>query len=70
MKKIKYRMRFCTTQKINIFISLQNLKIAMKCLITECVDFIGFTLCTRLSHHGHNLIDLDDFNHYYVIYES
>ncbi len=42
----------------------------MKCLITECVDFIGFTLCTRLLYHCHNLIDLDDFNHYYVSYGS
>ncbi|MDR5609798.1 MULTISPECIES: NAD-dependent epimerase [unclassified Arsenophonus] len=37
----------------------------MKYLITGCAGFIGFTLCQRLLQHGHDVVGLDNLNHYY-----
>ncbi len=37
----------------------------MKYLITGCAGFTGFTLCQRLLQHGHDVVGLDNLNHYY-----
>ena len=37
----------------------------MKILVTGCAGFIGFHLCQALQKHGHQIVGVDNFNHYY-----
>lgn len=37
----------------------------MKYLITGCAGFFGFTLCQCLLQNGHDVVGLDNLNHYY-----
>lgn len=39
----------------------------MKILVTGAAGFIGFHLCKKLLHEGHDLVGLDNINNYYSV---
>ncbi|MGE0492763.1 MAG: NAD-dependent epimerase [Vulcanimicrobiota bacterium] len=39
----------------------------MKILVTGCAGFIGFHLCLRLLHEGHQVVGVDSLNDYYSV---